>query len=127
MLGTRQIVGFVPSNDLKKARLFYEGVLGLRFVSEDQFALVLDANGITLRVANVSSVPEFKPAPFTILGWEVPDIKQVVRGLQGRGVKFERYDWMKQDELGIWTAPGGAKVAWFRDPDGNILSVGQLS
>ena len=127
MLGSTTIVAFVPSRDPRKARSFYEDLLGLRVVSQDQFALVLDANGITLRVANVSSLPEFKPAPFTILGWQVPDIKTVVLGLQARGVKFERYDGMKQDKLGIWAAPGGGKVAWFKDPDGNVLSVTQPS
>ena len=127
MLGSTMIVAFVPSRDPKKARSFYENLLGLRVVSQDQFALVLDANGITLRVANVSSVPEFKPAPFTILGWQVPDIKTVVLGLQARGVKFERYNGMKQDKLGIWAAPSGSKVAWFKDPDGNVLSLTQPS
>jgi len=116
-----KIVGFVqrPEN----ARVFYQEVLGLRFLSEDQFALEFDANGMLLRVANVSSVPGFAPAPFTILGWEVPDVKDVVRGLRGKGVEFERFYGMTQDELGIWTSPGGARVAWFKDPDGNVLSV----
>lgn len=127
MLGEKQLVGFIPSKDPKKARSFYEGVLGLRFVSEDPFALVLDANGITLRISNISNVSDFRPAPFTVLGWEVPNIREIVVGLQGKGVKFEQYDWMSQDELGIWTAPGGARVAWFKDPDGNVLSLGQHS
>ncbi len=122
MLGSNTIVGFVPSTDLKKARHFYEGVLGLRAVSEDRFALVLDANGIAVRVADVSSVSGFTPAPFTILGWHVPDVKKAVLGLREKGVKFERYEGMKQDALGIWTSPAGAKVAWFKDPDGNVLS-----
>jgi len=121
MLRSMKIVGFVqrPEN----ARVFYQEVLGLRFLSEDQFALEFDANGMLLRVANVSSVPGFAPAPFTILGWEVPDVKDVVRGLRGKGVEFERFYGMTQDELGIWTSPGGARVAWFKDPDGNVLSV----
>lgn len=127
MSGSTSLVAFVPSLDHKKARSFYEDVLGLRFISQDQLALVLDANGITLRVTNVSSVPEFKPAPCTILGWQVPDVKKVVRGLQARGVRFERYDGMKHDDLGIWAAPSGSKVAWFKDPDGNVLSVTQPS
>jgi catechol 2,3-dioxygenase-like lactoylglutathione lyase family enzyme len=125
MLGSMKIVSFVPTRDPKNARSFYEDVLGLRFLSDDQFALEFDANGIVVRVTNVSSVPGFAPAPFTILGWEVPDIKDVVRGLRGRGVQFERFHGMTQDELDIWTSPGGARVAWLRDPDGNVLSVTQ--
>jgi catechol 2,3-dioxygenase-like lactoylglutathione lyase family enzyme len=121
MLGSIDIVAFVPTKDTEKARAFYEGVLGLRFVKDDGFALVLDANGIMVRVANA----QFTPAPFTILGWQVSDIKKVVTGLQGKGVQFERFGFFEQDELGIWTAPTGDMVAWFKDPDGNVLSVSQ--
>ena len=123
MLGTETIVAFVPSQDPAAARRFYEGVLGLRFVSQDPFALVLEANGITVRVANVSSVPGFKPAPFTILGWRVRDIGKTALGLQEKGVRFERYPGMQQDELAIWNSPAGARVAWFKDPEGNVLSI----
>jgi catechol 2,3-dioxygenase-like lactoylglutathione lyase family enzyme len=122
MLGAINIVAFVPTKDPAKARSFYEGVLGLRFVKDDGFALVLDANGIMVRVAKA---PEFKPAPFTILGWQVSDIGKVAAALQGKGVHFERFGFFEQDELGIWTAPTGDKVAWFKDPDGNILSVSE--
>ncbi len=120
MLGSAKIMGFVPTRDFGKAREFYEGVLRLRVTGVDNFALALDANGIMVRV---TKVPEFQPRPFTILGWEVPDIEQEVAGLVGGGVHMEKYGLPGQDERGIWTAPGGAKVAWFRDPDGNILSV----
>jgi catechol 2,3-dioxygenase-like lactoylglutathione lyase family enzyme len=123
MLGSRSIVGFVPCRHPRKARRFYEGVLGLKFVSKDRFASVFDANGIMVRVVDVSGVSGFKPAPFTILGWEVPDVGKAIRGLRRKGVKFERYDGMRQDALGIWTSPSGAKVAWFKDPDGNVLSL----
>jgi catechol 2,3-dioxygenase-like lactoylglutathione lyase family enzyme len=121
MLGSINIVAFVPTKDFERARTFYEGVLGLRFVKNDGFALVLDANGITVRVAQA----DFTPAPFTILGWQVPDIEKIVAGLQAKGVKFERFGFFDQDALGIWTAPSGDKVAWFKDPDGNVLSVSQ--
>jgi len=121
MLGSIDIVAFVPTKDTEKARAFYEGVLGLRFVKDDGFALVLDANGIMVRVAKAP----FTPAPFTVLGWQVSDIKKVVTGLQRKGVQFERFGFFEQDELGIWTAPTGDKVAWFKDPDGNVLSVSQ--
>lgn len=122
MLGSTNIVAFVPTRDAGKARAFYEGVLGLRFVKDDGFAMVLDANGIMIRVAKV---PQFTPAQFTILGWQVSEIENVVRGLQEKGVQFEIFGFFKQDDLGIWTAPTGDKVAWFKDPDGNILSVSQ--
>ncbi|MFZ0773968.1 MAG: VOC family protein [Candidatus Sulfotelmatobacter sp.] len=121
MLGSTNIVAFVPTKDTAKARAFYEGVLGLRFVKDDGFALVLDANGIMVRVAKA----QFTPAPFTILGWQVPDIEKMVVSLQEKGVHFERFGFFEQDDLGIWTAPSGDKVAWFKDPDGNVLSVSQ--
>jgi catechol 2,3-dioxygenase-like lactoylglutathione lyase family enzyme len=119
------VVAFVPSKNPTKARAFYEGVLGLRFVSEDPFAVVFDANGVMIRVANVSSVKGFKPASYTILGWLVDDIATAVRLLNKKGVKFERFAWMEQDRLGIWNSPSGAKIAWFKDPEGIVLSVTQ--
>jgi catechol 2,3-dioxygenase-like lactoylglutathione lyase family enzyme len=122
VLGAINIVAFVPTRDAEKARSFYEVVLGLRFVKDDGFALVLDANGIMIRVAKA---PEFKPAQFTILGWQVSGIEKIVAALQEKGVHFERFGFLEQDELGIWTAPSGDKVAWFKDPDGNILSVSE--
>jgi catechol 2,3-dioxygenase-like lactoylglutathione lyase family enzyme len=121
MLGSIDVVAFVPTQDFEKARAFYEGKLGLRFVKDDGFALVLDANGIMVRVAKVP--PPFTPAPFTILGWQVRDVEKVAEGLQLKGVQFERFGFFEQNRLGIWTAPSGDKVAWFKDPDGNILSV----
>jgi catechol 2,3-dioxygenase-like lactoylglutathione lyase family enzyme len=122
MLGSTNIVAFVPTKDSEKARAFYEGVLGLRFIKDDGFAMVLDANGIMIRVAKV---PQLTPAPFTILGWQVKDIAKVAEELQKKGVHFEILGFFKQDSLGIWTAPTGDKVAWFKDPDGNILSVSE--
>lgn len=124
MLSFTKVVAFVPTKDAKKARQFYEGVLGLRFVSEDQFALVLDANGTMVRVAVVA---EFKPQQFTVLGWEVSDIGEEVARLQGQGVCFEKYGMKGQDEQGVWSSPSGAKVVWFKDPDGNVLSLTQFS
>lgn len=115
------IVAFVPTTDYDKARAFYEGALGLRFVSNDGFAMVLDANGIMIRVVKV----EFTPWPWTILGWEVPDIAAAAESMRGRGVKFEIYGFPGQDANGIWTAPSGDKVAWFKDPDGNTLSISE--
>lgn len=122
MLDAINIVAFVPTRDAEKARAFYVDVLGLRFVKDDGFALVLDANGIMVRVAKA---PEFKPAQFTILGWKVSGIEKMVADLEKKGVHFERFGFFEQDKLGIWTAPTGDKVAWFKDPDGNILSVSE--
>ena len=122
MLGSTNLIAFVPITDSQKSRAFYEGILGLRFVKDDGFALVLDANGIVVRAVKVK---DFAPAPFTVLGWEVSKIENVVRELGKKGVRFEIFGFFKQDELGIWTTPGGDKVAWFKDPDGNTLSVSQ--
>lgn len=117
-------MAFIATRDAARARPFYENVLGLRFISEDQFALVFDMNDIMLRVVTVD---DLKPQPFTVLGWKVADIIKAVSTLKEKGVTFERYKWMRQDPLGIWTAPEGAKVAWFKDPDGNVLSVSQIN
>jgi catechol 2,3-dioxygenase-like lactoylglutathione lyase family enzyme len=122
MLSICELIGIVPTADPAKAKLFYEGVLGLRFIEDDGFALVFAAHHALIRLVKMQ---EFKPAPFTLLGWEVPDIGDEVRELAASGVAFERYDWFEQDALGIWTAPNGSKVAWFKDPDGNVLSISQ--
>ena len=121
-LGSRRIIAFVATVDPVRAKAFYAGVLGLRLVTEDQFALVFDAAGTTLRV-NV--VPALTPAPYTVLGWIVPDLRAAVRELAARAVVFQRFDGLVQDDDAIWAAPGGALVAWFRDPDGNTLSLTQ--
>jgi len=123
MLNEKKIVAFLPTTDFDKARAFYEGTLGLRFVHNDGFAMVLDANGTMIRVSKVG--PDFKPAPFTILGWEVSEIESVVAAMTAKGVAFERFGFFEQDNLGIWTAPSGDKVAWFKDLDGNTLSVSE--
>jgi catechol 2,3-dioxygenase-like lactoylglutathione lyase family enzyme len=123
MLGSINIVAFVPITDVERAKAFYVGVLGLRFVKDDGFAMVLDANGIMVRASKVPQ--QFTAAQFTILGWQVTGIENLVKDLQGKGVHFERFGFFEQDALGIWTAPTGDKIAWFKDPDGNILSVSQ--
>ena len=124
MLANSSIVAFVATTDPSRAKAFYRDVLGLLLISEDEYALVFDAHGTMLRVAIVG---EIVLAPYTVLGWQVSDIAATVRGLAAKGVKFERYPWMEQksEDLGIWSAPSGAKVAWFKDPDGNLLSVSQ--
>jgi catechol 2,3-dioxygenase-like lactoylglutathione lyase family enzyme len=122
MLASGKMIGFVPTKGAQKARAFYEGKLGFQFVSDDPFALVVRAGESTIRVAKAQ---DFTPAPYTVLGWEVKDIDAVVRWLQKQGVACEKYPFVEDRELGIWTAPNGDKVAWFKDPDGNVLSVSQ--
>ena len=123
ILGSSKIVAFAGVANADRARAFYRDTLGLRLVSEDGFALAFDANGTMLRV---SLVREVVAAPYTVLGWEVDDIAAKAQELTKAGVKLERYEsFLKQDKLGIWTAPGGTRVAWFKDPDGNLLSISQ--
>lgn len=121
MLASSSMNGFVPTKDAKKARSFYEGVLGFPFAYENEFVIVFRGkDGMIL----AQKVETFSPAPYTILGWEVEDIKKVVSLLSQKGVEFEKYAWVEQDKLGIWKGPAG-KVAWFKDPDGNTLSVSE--
>ncbi len=122
-LGKYNIIGFVTIVDVARAKEFYGKTLGLRLVSEEPpFALVFEANGIMLRLGMGKERPQF---PGTVLGWQVPDIRAAVAELEQAGVHFERYEFVKQDEQGIWTTPTGAKVAWFKDPDGNTLSLSE--
>jgi catechol 2,3-dioxygenase-like lactoylglutathione lyase family enzyme len=123
MLRNETLMAFVPIRDADRARSFYRDTLGLRLVSEDRFALVFEIKGVHLRATLVS---DFQPQRFTVLGWEVVDAADTARGLSTAGVKLERYPGLDQDELGLWQAPGGAKIAWFQDPDGNVLSITQL-
>jgi catechol 2,3-dioxygenase-like lactoylglutathione lyase family enzyme len=120
MLGNATITAFVATAHPAKATQFYQATLGLRLVSDDQFAIAFDSAGIELRIQKVEHV---QPHGFTSLGWQVPDIRTAVQGLTKRDVVFERYPHMEQDDLGVWLAPSGAKVAWFKDPDGNLLSL----
>jgi catechol 2,3-dioxygenase-like lactoylglutathione lyase family enzyme len=123
MLSDKNLKAFVPTTKPKKAKLFYRDILGLRLLSEDNYALEFDTNGTLLRIA---TVPNLTPHPFTILGWNVDDIISVIKQLNNKKVIFERYDFLEQDKLGVWTSPNKSKVAWFKDPDGNILSLTEL-
>jgi catechol 2,3-dioxygenase-like lactoylglutathione lyase family enzyme len=122
MLASAKLVGFVPTKDYDQARAFYVGKLGFDFVSLDQFALVVSVGGHKIRIGKI---PNLTPLQGTILGWEVSDISAAATWLQERGVPTEKFPFVQDRELGIWTAPNGDKVAWFKDPDGNILSVSQ--
>lgn len=117
-----KMVGFVMTTNPEAARRFYSDVLGFRLTNDDDFALVFDANGTMLRVGKAQ---QFTPAQGTVLGWQVDDIDAAVRELAGRGVHFEQFGlpFLQQDESGVWTAPSGDQVAWFKDPDGNVLSI----
>lgn len=120
MISKSDLISFAATSNATKSRKFYEETLGLKFVSSDQFALVFEANGAMLRIQIVDQV---NPHRYTALGWKVSDIKKEVLTLSKRGVQFARYEGMDQDENGIWTAPSKAKIAWFTDPDENILSL----
>jgi catechol 2,3-dioxygenase-like lactoylglutathione lyase family enzyme len=123
VISTAPAVGFVPSTDLARSRAFYSGVLGLPVLGEDSFALVVRLAGLNVRITAVGG--SFHVQPFTILGWEVEDIRAEIRELTARGVRFIDVDGIDQDEDGVWAAPGGTLVAWFKDPDGNTLSLDQ--
>ncbi|HVZ16326.1 MAG TPA: VOC family protein [Terriglobales bacterium] len=122
MTRLENIVGFVITTKPEEAKTFYRDKLGFAFLRDDGFALVFDAHGVMLRIARMD---RFTPAQYTVLGWEVPDITSAVKDLSAAGVTFERYDFMKPDPDGIVTFPTGDKVAWFKDPDGNVLSLSQ--
>lgn len=122
MLSEHPIMAFVSTCKPELARAFYEQVLGLKLAFEDPYAIVFIAHGTRLRVSKVES---FTPQPFTVLGWDVPDVASIARALKNKGVSCERYGFLEQDDDGVWAAPSGARVAWFKDPDGNTLSLTQ--
>jgi catechol 2,3-dioxygenase-like lactoylglutathione lyase family enzyme len=125
VLGSQQVMAFIATTNAERAKAFYRDVLGLQLVREElPFALVFDARGTTVRV---TVVKEMMPARYTVLGWIVSDIVATARELEEAGVKLERFEGMRnQDEQGIWTSPSHARVAWFKDPDGNTLSITQF-
>ena len=120
MLDNPIITAFLPTVKPKRSKQFYLDTLGLQLVSEDNFAIEFEGGGVFLRI---TTVEKFVPHPFTVLGFKIKDISSQVKRLITKGVEFKRYDSLGQDELGIWTSPGGAKVVWFEDPDGNLLSL----
>jgi catechol 2,3-dioxygenase-like lactoylglutathione lyase family enzyme len=122
MLARQKLVAFGATTDGARAARFYGETLGLSVRSDDAFALVLEANGVELRLQKVDALT---PQPFTVLGWQVADVDATLDELARRGVRFERYPGLEQDSRGVWRAPSGARVAWFKDPDGNLLSIAQ--
>jgi len=124
LLATAEAVAFLPSEDLDRAERFFQGVLNLELVGRSPFALVFQVGGGTLRVTKVDGL---RPQPFTVFGWVVTDIRTVIRDLRERETDMVRYEGFEQDEDGIWTTPNGDLVAWFSDPDANVLSLTQLA
>jgi catechol 2,3-dioxygenase-like lactoylglutathione lyase family enzyme len=122
MLTTNNPIAFIPTNDPSAARAFYETTLGLTFVSDDNFALVFRV-GPTQTMLRIARAGDFTPTNATIFGWEVSDIHATITELSANGIEFLRFHFFEQDEAGVWTAPGGAQIAWFKDPDGNTLSL----
>ena len=120
MLANKKLKAFVPTLKPAEAKIFYRDILGLELISEDDYALEFNANGTLLRV---TIVPELTTQAFTVLGWNVEDISSAIKSLNMKGIKCEKYHFLQQDDTGIWTSPNGSKVAWFKDPDGNILSL----
>jgi catechol 2,3-dioxygenase-like lactoylglutathione lyase family enzyme len=114
-------VAFIPSTDLDRSRAFYEGTLGQAVASQDGFAVVLDVDGLNVRVVKVGD--EFHVQPFTVFGWRVTDLDAEIADLTARGIAFLRFDGMDQDATGAWRSPSGTRIAWFKDPDGNTLSL----
>jgi catechol 2,3-dioxygenase-like lactoylglutathione lyase family enzyme len=118
-----ELIAFATVVDVERAKHFYRDTLGLTLVSEEPpFALVFDANGTMVRLGMAKKLPE---AHGTVLGWQVPEIEPAVQELMACGISFERFEGLTQDAKGIWSSPRGAKIAWFRDPDGNILSISE--
>ena len=122
MINNQKLKAFIPTINPKKAKEFYQNLLDLKLISEDNFAMEFDFNDTIIRI---NTVPSLTPHPFTILGWDVDDIINEINHLNSKGIIFEKYDFLEQNALGIWTAPSGTKVAWFKDPDGNLLSLSE--
>ena len=126
MLGKYDLMAFVSTEGSAKAkaRAFYEEKLGLDVLAADDYGVMYDVNGRRLRM---SYVQELKPAPYSVLCWVVPDIRAAVAALVLKEVVFEQYEGLGQDAAGVWAAPDGTLVAWFKDPVGNVLSLAQFS
>ncbi len=124
MLETANLVAFLATARPDESRRFYQETLGLISLGEDAHTLLFDCNGITLRIQKLKSVT---PGVHTALGWQVSDLVREIHLLAPKGVSFVRYDGLEQDRNGIWTGPGGSMVAWFKDPDGNLLSLTEPS
>jgi len=124
VLDAAESVAFLPSEDLERSNRFFGDILGLPLVSRSAFASVFRCGLTTLRVTKVDG---FRPQPFTVFGWIVADLRSELPQLQERGIDLLRYDGLKQDDQHVWTTPSGDIVAWFRDPDENVLSLTEFA
>ena len=115
-------MGFVAARDLDRAEAFYVGLLGLRRMLRDDLALLVIGDDVRIRIQHV---PDLKPQPFTVLGWQVQGLDEVMKRLVQAGIEFRRFPGMEQDAAGVWRTPGGGRVAWFQDPDGNVSSLSE--
>jgi predicted enzyme related to lactoylglutathione lyase len=123
-LSTAEMISFLPTTDGARCRDFYEGKLKLKVLSDDAHFLIMETDA--RRRIRVQKLPQFTPQKFTILGWDVRDIETTITDLASSGVQCERFPGVPQNERGIMDFPDGTRVAWFKDPDGNILSVAQM-
>jgi catechol 2,3-dioxygenase-like lactoylglutathione lyase family enzyme len=119
-LGSAPLIAFLATTDAGRSKAFYRDALGLRLIDDTPFALEFDVGGTMLRIQKVERL---EPHPFTALGWQVGDIAARIEELERGGVTFERFAGLDQDAAGVWTSPSGARIAWFKDPDGNVLSL----
>lgn len=117
-----QAILFAATANPGDSRHFYETLLGLKFLSDQAHALVFDVDGVEFRIQKVEQV---MAPPYTALGFRTGDIKADITALKNKGLSFEDYPFLEQDALGIWTTPDGAKIAWCKDPDGNVVSLTQ--
>jgi catechol 2,3-dioxygenase-like lactoylglutathione lyase family enzyme len=124
MLGQSNLIAFAATQRPEESRRFYGTTLGLTLVSDEEHAIVFDAGGTMLRIQKAAEVI---PPPYTILGWRVDEIEPAMKQLAARGVTFERYPFFEQDPLGVWSPDGATRICWFKDPDGNTLSLTQFA
>ena len=122
MTNTRYPISFIATDRPSDAQTFYADVLGLELLETGPFALVFSDRDQMLRIQIVS---ELEPVPYTVHGWSVADIREEIEALVAKGIEFQRFDHLPQDEQGVWTTPAGHKIAWFSDPSGNTLSLTQ--
>ncbi|WP_306253067.1 VOC family protein [Parvularcula sp. IMCC14364] len=125
LLASSRVSVFLATAKADEARVFYRDTLGLTMTEDNPYGLVFDLEGAELRLSKVAG---FTPFPWTVLDWHVQDIAATMKALAAKGVEFTRFDGIDHDADGIWTTPDGkARIAWFRDPDDNVLSVSQRS
>lgn len=124
-LATNSPIAFIPTQQPEAARHFYEQTLGLKFVADNDFAIVFRVGPEPQAMLRIVRARNFVPVSHTIFGWEVENVEQSVDELLGKGIQFLRPGYFEQDARNIWNAPDGSRIAWFQDPDGNTLSISE--